>query len=514
MICTDLDPMTMANMSAVFSLTFASTLDAMDIDLPSDCPSLVQATQNSTISQMGLACDNDLSTFGLPGISLSDLCMTSCNVCEAPQTTCLAPATTSGCTDGNANNFNPLATQDNGTCRYTTTTLALQSGEEMEGAQLSVFGVVVTGISANGVYAQPIEGGELNAIWSYTGWYGYPETLMVGDLVNIHGTYEEYNGLTELNGSIGPSEVVIVGHHGDLTPYVVDVGDVGEAHESLLISVENVHVVSPPNQWGEWVVADDDGMELIVDDQIYAYEGSTSEGTSFEYITGTLNYAYENFKLEPRGPEDLSEHPSICGDGACTGLETCESCVGDCGQCILPGMEPVLFITELADPNNDTGGRYVEIYNHESDPVPLLGWQLQRWTNGNNDPQSPKNLVGMIPANGFVIACAKASSFKEIYGVDCDIEMGTSGPAASNGDDQIALLFNDEIVDLFGVIGEDGSGTDHEFEDGRAERACVAQGNPDWDVSEWYLDNDSGGGDGPQNAPDDFDPFQWVGCGD
>ena len=40
--------------------------------------------------------------------------------------------------------------------------------------------------------------------------------------------------------------------------------------------------------------------------------------------------------------------------------------------------------------------------------------------------------------------------------------------ANSNGDDNIALVdpFGN-LIDLFGVIGEDGSGTSHEFEDGR-----------------------------------------------
>ena len=52
-------------------------------------------------------------------------------------------------------------------------------------------------------------------------------------------------------------------------------------------------------------------------------------------------------------------------------------------------------------------------------------------------------------------------------------DIGTGGPADSNGDDNIALLAPDgSIIDMFGVAGEDGSGTGHEFEDGRAERAC------------------------------------------
>ena len=76
--------------------------------------------------------------------------------------------------------------------------------------------------------------------------------------------------------------------------------------------------------------------------------------------------------------------------------------------------------------------------------------------------------------------------------LDCNQDIGTGGFADSNGDDNMALLNNGEIVDMFGVAGEDGTGTWHEFEDGRAERAfdsvsgCVADCE-----ALWNIDNDS-----------------------
>ena len=90
--------------------------------------------------------------------------------------------------------------------------------------------------------------------------------------------------------------------------------------------------------------------------------------------------------------------------------------------------------------------------------------------------------------------------------------IGTGGPADSNGDDNIALLAPDgSIIDMFGVAGEDGSGTGHEFEDGRTERACSSTlPSATWQASDWNIDNDSGGGNGPQYAPADFDPFAWT----
>jgi len=87
----------------------------------------------------------------------------------------------------------------------------------------------------------------------------------------------------------------------------------------------------------------------------------------------------------------------------------------------------------------------------------------------------------------------------------------SKGPADSNGDDNIELVDpNGTVIDIFGVIGENGSGTNHEFEDGKALRnASVIQGNPVYNFNEWQLWNDTGA-EGttklPQNAPDDFTP--------
>ena len=84
-------------------------------------------------------------------------------------------------------------------------------------------------------------------------------------------------------------------------------------------------------------------------------------------------------------------------------------------------------------------------------------------------------MTGTISAGGFYIICNDAAKYANTYGLTCDQDIGTGGFADSNGDDNIALLYDhndwNSIIDMFGVAGEDGTGTEHEFEDGRAERA-------------------------------------------
>ena len=199
---------------------------------------------------------------------------------------------------------------------------------------------------------------------------------------------------------------------------------------------------------------------------------------------------------------------------------SCEytSCLDECGECGGDGsscaVSSTLMITEIADPNNSsTTGRFVEIYNSSSDDIDLSeGYALQRWTNGSSNPQTAVQLTGTIVAGGFYIVCNNAGDFLDTYGFDADQDVGTGGVADSNGDDNLALLAPDgTVIDMFGVPGEDGTGTSHEFEDGRAARACETTASSTWSADDWVIDNDSGGGDGPQYAPEDFDPQMWCG---
>lgn len=172
-----------------------------------------------------------------------------------------------------------------------------------------------------------------------------------------------------------------------------------------------------------------------------------------------------------------------------------------------------IFITELADPNNDAGARYVELYNAGPTAVDLgSGYKLQRYTNYNPYPQDSVPLSGIIPAGGFFLVVPDEDNFYAVYGLFADQDIGTGGPADSNGDDNIQLLDpSNNVIDIFGVPGEDGSGTDHEFEDGRAERMdTVTVGKTTYNAGEWNIWNDNTPGD-ERTAPDDFDPGYWGG---
>ncbi|WP_343912777.1 T9SS type A sorting domain-containing protein [Aquimarina litoralis] len=182
-----------------------------------------------------------------------------------------------------------------------------------------------------------------------------------------------------------------------------------------------------------------------------------------------------------------------------------------------------IIITELADPNNNASARYVEIYNISSSDVDLTDWELRRWTNGNADPQTSGidlTPIGTLAAGEFAIIAANGTEFQTVFGFAPDISAGTGGAADSNGDDQIAIFdASDMTIDIFGVPGEDGTGTCHEFEDGRAERASsVTASASTFDEAEWnvWADSEVMGCTnhtlGAQDVVGIFDPGSWIGA--
>ncbi|WP_150451105.1 DUF5689 domain-containing protein [Arenibacter lacus] len=171
-----------------------------------------------------------------------------------------------------------------------------------------------------------------------------------------------------------------------------------------------------------------------------------------------------------------------------------------------------VFISELADPNNNAEARFVELYNADSMPLSLKGWRLLRYTNANVEVSSAIDLSEFtIGAESTFVISPNANSFTSVYGFPPDLGVGKNSPADSNGDDNFQLVdpFG-TVIDSFGVVGVDGTGTNHEFEDGRAVRnPNVEEANPVYTFSEWTIYNDTGGSDTinqPQNAPEDFSP--------
>ena len=174
-----------------------------------------------------------------------------------------------------------------------------------------------------------------------------------------------------------------------------------------------------------------------------------------------------------------------------------------------------IFISELADPNNNkkaANARFVELYNSSSESLSLKGWTLRRYTNEKTKIGSTIDLSGFsIDGESTFVISPKPLEFKAIYSFEPNLGASRNSPADSNGDDNLELVDPFGIViDRFGIIGEDGSNTNHGFENGRAFRKlAITQANANYTFEEWIIYNDTGGSqtiNSPKNAPEDFTP--------
>jgi cytosine/adenosine deaminase-related metal-dependent hydrolase len=176
-----------------------------------------------------------------------------------------------------------------------------------EGAVVTISDVVVTGVRTGaGFFVQDAGLAEYGGLYVYD--FG-DNTVSVGDVVTVTGTYEEYYGLTELTSPT----VSVTGTAVVPDPIAVDACDVGtggsraEALEAMLLVVEDVTVTTTnpddPSDYDEFEV---DGC-LRVDDFLWDDLDQPAGFPSYVSITGVLNYSFDNAKLAPRGAEDLVE---------------------------------------------------------------------------------------------------------------------------------------------------------------------------------------------------------------
>ncbi len=270
-----------------------------------------------------------------------------------------------------------------------------------------------------------------------------------------------------------------------------------------------------------------DSLEFLEDElgQPFAIATEETERTlkdCAENEISMLNSGYADFQAEMLPENNGSVTGILIKDGkehqlVIRGLEDLDFSNERCPEIITEFTSTQIFISELADPDNSTGDsnkRFVELYNSAQEPLDLNLWTLRRYTNENTEVSSSIDLSGHIigPESTLVIS-PDAESFEIVYGFPPDLGVSTNSPADSNGDDNLELVdpFG-KVIDMFGVIGEDGTGTNHEFEDGRAIRnPDVIEGNPNYTFSEWTIYNDSGDAgtiQQPQNAPEDFSPGQ------
>ncbi len=119
------------------------------------------------------------------------------------------------------------------------------------------------------------------------------------------------------------------------------------------------------------------------------------------------------------------------------------------GELIIPCSE--LMISEYVEGTSSSSHRnnFIEIYNPTNQNITLENYSLTKFTNDNLNPTGNISLTGIIsPYSTYLV-----EDENEILGVIANLS-SSSSVMDFNGNDKIALLKNDVIIDLIGTIGE------------------------------------------------------------
>ncbi|WP_435623792.1 DUF5689 domain-containing protein [Flagellimonas sp.] len=325
-----------------------------------------------------------------------------------------------------------------------------------------------------------------------------------GDLLKLGGTFNAFGNL-----SVGRLPTLKISEHifnicdsQDLQPVTVAIEDLAQLPSGILVQLQNMeftdeelgNTFAEPQEETIRILQDCEEIQMeMVNSGFADFQGEIvpeSNGT----ITGVLLKDGNKVQIAIRSLGDVQFSNERCP------------------EIITEFTSNQIFISELADPNNNSGARFVELYNSSTEQLDLNLWTLRRYTNANTEVSSTIDLSGIIlEGESTLIISPNPSEFELVYGFPPDLGVSTNSPADSNGDDNLELVdpFG-TVIDAFGIIGEDGSGTNHEFEDGRALRnPDIIEGNPNYTFSEWTIFNDTGDAGTtkqPQNAPEDFTP--------
>ena len=343
-------------------------------------------------------------------------------------------------------------------------------------------------IATTNLYGQDDSGGILLE-------FNQAHNLNTGDIIEIgllNTTLNSMDGLFQISG-ISLDRLISVVPDNEVMPQPITKSELrNDDLLGTLIELDNLQFKNVPLFYeGVHLLTDCDfEIETRIDQEAVFAREMVDEGRGI--ITGILIKNDNNPQLHIRNTSDINFKMTreLCS------ISTSEE----------------VFFSEFADPNNDTGGRFIELFNAGDIRVDLSGWEIRRYTNAGIEISSRIDLSEIeIEAGQALVIAANTAEFERIYGFVPDISGTSNGPAGSNGDDNFELVdASGKIIDVFGIIGEDGSGTNHEFEDGRAVRNFdVIKGNPIYIFSEWTIYNDTGGAgtiNQPQDAPEAFSP--------
>ena len=177
------------------------------------------------------------------------------------------------------------------------------------GTPVNLVDVRVTAVNpARGhLFVQEVAGGPFSGLFVSTD--ADVSAVAVGDEVSITGAYSEgsgnsTSGLTLVNAT---EVTVTTAAAGALAPEVMTIAALisdAEQWEGVLVQIDGATVVTPPNNFNEFEISDDNGVSTILCDDLF-FNGAPVANQVYSSVIGPLNFSFGNFKIVPRDAADL-----------------------------------------------------------------------------------------------------------------------------------------------------------------------------------------------------------------
>ena len=314
----------------------------------------------------------------------------------------------------------------------------IQDGTIPTGTEVDVRGVIVTGVSDSGFFAQEPFGGEYGGVYVYT---ETEPTVLLGDEVDLRGVAAEFGELTEIDvtrgmvSATGTQDVFV-----SPTPiaFAEVSGGAGEPWEGVLVRIEGapLSVVSLPGS-SEFDVSNGGPETVRIDNFLYNVfdvpETYVDFGVDagFMSISGPLNFNGGEFKVAPRQAEDLAGYiPGPGMDG--TSVEE-----------LVPGD---LVITEVMYDPYCSGDdcEWIEIYNASGLEVNLFGLRIQ--DSALSEGTQGVIMDDLVVADGEYAVLGRGDAAGWPYATPATAHYGSS-PGLNNTGDFAALANSTEVLD-------------------------------------------------------------------
>lgn len=190
----------------------------------------------------------------------------------------------------------------------------IQNGVYPPNTIVTMRGVVVTALAPFGLWVQEPTGPRARSgIWCYN---GPTPQFQIGDKVRVKGLYEEYFDVSEINIPAGGGSITLEGVVPVPEPALLDVNTIhtgsptAEDWEGVLVKVDSVRVTLHQG-FNQYTVIEIDGDAtspsdtLTCDDYCLNPPPRPPVGSVFDFMTGVIHFHFGEFKLNPRGNDDL-----------------------------------------------------------------------------------------------------------------------------------------------------------------------------------------------------------------